>query len=181
MPTPINPPFVGAKHSESTAISVVGGDELVLGIRPQAADPTKFENINIPVALLGTNPTTPGGSLALTLNAAQALPTMPPPAPRVDGGTRYAITGPWNGGPTRTVYVDGLNATTYASTGWAYDSGDVLQPVKVNVAAGTVDTEELRGLWAKQYGEVDPTTGTVDLWVGPAATLSAIVRVVVAP
>jgi len=130
----------------------------------------------------GTPGGTPALSEALSLTAAQARPNAQHPNPQVIPGLRYLISGNWNNGTlSATVHVDGLTATSYARTGWVLDDNDVYQLVRVDVAAGMVDTEELRGLWVKQYGEVDPVNGTVDVWLGPATTPNATIRVVVAP
>jgi len=114
----------------------------------------------------GTPGGTPDLSEALSLTAAQARPNAQPPNPKVLPGLRYLISGNWNNGTlSDTVHVDGLTPTSYAPTGWVLDDNDVYQLVRVNVAAGTVDTRPLRDLQLLIV-EVDETTGDFTAWVG---------------
>lgn len=117
-------------------------------------------------------PSTPGGSApqALSLADAQQKPFNQPPN-QVGIGADYAITGTtWNGGQSSaTVYVQGLTPTTYAPTGWVLDANDVLQPVRVDIPAGTYDTKPLRDLQLFQAGDVN-AQGEVVLWLGEATT-----------
>jgi hypothetical protein len=134
MPTPISNPAVGLKHSETPDITVLAGDEKVLALRPTVADPTKFENVNVPVALIGT-PGTPGQSFTgiatetvggvqrgdtFTTNDAgvkQILITYQAP-----GFSSFALAG--TGGrtvPVGTQYPAGFKSFTWSTT----NSGNV--------------------------------------------------------
>jgi hypothetical protein len=120
---------------------------------------------------------------AITLLAAQAMLKASPPDPQPEAGLFYAITATsWKGGgPLATVYVHALNASAFAPVGFVLDSQDKYQQVRVDVAAGTLDTEAIRALDIALFGEVDPSTGQVPLLIGPGVTPDATIYEVLVP
>jgi hypothetical protein len=87
MPTSITYPATGLKHSETPTVTTLGGDESLLALRPQANDPTKLENVNVPVALLGGPGGGPGGGAAAgfavrAYGVDKVVISLPPGLPR---------------------------------------------------------------------------------------------------
>lgn len=77
MPTNLLP-STGVKQSEQVSATELTGQELLVAIRPQASDPTKFENVNVPVGKLGGAPYDglPSGPIALPTDGPQEV-TVP--------------------------------------------------------------------------------------------------------
>jgi hypothetical protein len=115
---------------------------------------------------------------AISLSGAQQLRLNSQPDPQVVSNVLYAVeSGVWNGGDSATVYVHGLNATTYAPIGYTL-LGGVMALVNVDVTAGkfsafqsgtSLPTVDLLDLTGAQIEEVQALTYT-DCDADPAAS-----------
>jgi hypothetical protein len=128
---------------------------------------------------------------ALSLSGAQQLRLNSQPDPQVVSNVLYAIeSSNWNGGDSATVYVHGLNATTYAPIGYTLLKG-VMALVNVDVAAGTfsefqagsslatIDLLDLTGAqmdeaMALNYTDCDADPADSPAWSYPGMQFDAI-------